>query len=83
MITLKPQWIQLFSHYVNMNQITHIEMCVYGRDCNAPFDKQDHKFMVVVLSCGQRYRIAHKDSDIENVLNKLGFDLKAVGNKNV
>ena len=83
MITLKPQWIQLFSHYVNMNQITHIEMCVYGRDCNAPFDKQDHKFMVVVLSCGQRYRIAHKDPDIENLLNKLGFNLKAVGNKNV
>ena len=76
MITSKPQWIQLFSHYVNMNQITHIEMCVYGRDCNAPFDKQDEKFLIIVLTCGQRYRLAHTDPDIEDVLRKLGFNLK-------
>ena len=83
MISSKPQWIQLFGHYVNLNQVTHVEMCVTGRDCNAPFEKQDDKFMVVVLACGQRYRIAHKDPDIESVLNKLGFRFTVMGVKDV
>ena len=68
-------WIQLFGHFVNVSQITHIEMCVYGRDCNATFEKQDDKFMVIVLACGQRYRVAHNDPDTEGVLKKLGFNL--------
>ena len=73
---MKNNWIQLFGHFVNIEQITHINMLVFGRECGAPFEKQDEKFLVIVLACGQRYRLAHTDPDTENVLKKLGFNLK-------
>lgn len=72
---MKNNWIKLFGHFVNASQITHINMLVYGRDCGAPFERQDEKFLVIVLSCGQRYRVAHSDPDTEELLKKLGFDL--------
>lgn len=78
MIITQPNWIQLFGHYINMNQITHINMCVYGRDCGAIYEHKDEKFLVIKLSCGQSYRVAHKSGDIEDVMNKLGFTLKSV-----
>ena len=57
-------------------------MCVYGRDCGAIYDHRDEKFMLIVLACGQSYRVAHKGGDTEQILNKLGFELKDIGTKN-
>ena len=76
MITNKPEWIQVFNSFINTNQITHINMLVFGKDCHAPFENKDDKYFVIHLACGQSFRVAHNDPDATEVLKKLGFNLK-------
>ena len=75
MIINKPQWIKIYHHFVNINQITHINMEIYGCDCGAPFEQQDEKFLTITLACGQNYRVRHKDPGASELLEKLGFNL--------
>ena len=68
-------WIKLYSYFINPEHITHVNLLVYGRDCDASYEKQDEKFLVINLSCGQSYRVPHKDPEIDVLLDKLGLSL--------
>ena len=75
-------WIEICGDIVNSNQITHIVPCILGRNCGASFDEKNNKFVVIGLSCGQRYRLAHCDSSLPKIMQKLNLNFHFNGVEN-
>ena len=75
-------WIEICGDIVNYSQITHIVPCILGRNCGASFDEQNNKFVVIGLSCGRKYRLAHSDSTLSEIMQQLNLNFHANGVKN-
>ena len=67
-------YVKLCGDYINPVQIACIKPEVRGKDCGAPFDTQDHLYLVVCLSNSMQYRIPYSaDASFARVVKELGL----------
>lgn len=82
MTTINIDWIEICGDIVNAQQITHINPSALGKNCGAPYELQDAKYVVIKLSCGRSYRIRHKNEGVRELLKKLNLNFFVNGVKN-
>lgn len=82
MNTINIDWIEICGDIVNAQQITYINPSVLGKNCGAPYDLQNVKYVVIKISCGRSYRIRHESEGITELLKKLNLNFHLNGVKN-
>ena len=67
-------YVKIYDDYINPAQIACIQSEVRGRDCGAPFDSQDHLYLVVCLSNSMQYRVPYSaDASFARIVKELGL----------
>lgn len=79
MNTTAISWMMINGDIVNIFQISHVSPCVLGKECDAGFDQQKDKFVIIGLSSGRTYRLHHSNPNTKEVLKELNLNFDKNG----